>query len=222
MRVLFGVMVIVLLTAAAVDAAQIERFAFDSRAKMGVGGFITVDVYPVVLFRNGDALTDVKGLSFPGGTDAHKREHPAQWTKWRHANGEWQLQGKDGWKALPFKQTYTHLPADFRLKGRYRSLSGAGNVAMGGGQSVAAWSHYEFTADGRVVRGSGAGGRAESSGTVTAQARSPDRTGRYRIEGLKLTITYDDKSVEQRILITNPDDPESSIWLDGVGYAFTK
>jgi hypothetical protein len=33
-----------------------------------------------------------------------------------------------------------------------------------------------------------------------------------------LRITYDDGSVESRILIADPTDPKTAIWLDGVGY----
>jgi len=198
---------------------RIERFGFGSRTIMGVGGFLTVDIYPVVLFRDGDALKDVKGLSFPGGLEAHKRAHPGQWTKWRQAGGQWELAGKDGWEALPFKQTYAALPKDFRLDGLFRSVSGAGSVSIGGGQSVTAWSDYRFFPDGRVIRGGGAGSRTEEPVSVTTQNVAPNRRGRYQIDGLKLSIRYDDGSGEERILITNPQDPKSSIWLDGTGYA---
>ncbi len=195
--------------------AQIESFGFDTRMTMGVGGFMGLDVFPVVLFKNGDALKDVEGLSFTGGLAAHRRAKPNSWTRWRRSGGKLQLATTDEWSALAFQVLYPSLPADFRLNGRFRSLSGAGNAAIGGTQSVAAWRVYAFTPDGRVVRDNGAGG---GSADVAVSSVAPSQRGRYRTDGLVLHITYDDGSRESRILITNPNDPKSAIWLDGTGY----
>jgi hypothetical protein len=198
---------------------QIDSFGFNSRTKMGVGGFLTLDIYPIVLFRNGDALTNVGGLAFTGGLEAHKRAKPDEWTRWRSQNGKLQIARKSGWEALPFQTTYPKLPTNFKLNGLFRLISGTGTVAIGGSQSVTAWQDYNFSPDGRVVRGGGTGGRAESgNSSVTTSSAAPNQRGRYRIEGLTLHITYDDGSSERRILITDPKNPKSAIWLDGIGY----
>ncbi|RCJ24986.1 hypothetical protein A6S26_17455 [Nostoc sp. ATCC 43529] len=203
--------------------SQIDSFGFDSRMKMGVGGFLILDVFPVVLFRNGDALTNVKGLSFTGGLAAHKQAKPNEWTRWRNQGGKLQLARKDGWKALPFQTTYPKLPDGFKLDGLFYSLSGTGTVAIGGNDSIAAWKEYRFWPDGRVLRGQGAGGRAESGdSSVAVSSATPNQRGRYRVEGLTLNITYDDGSSERRILITDPKDPKSAIWLDGFSYVRRK
>jgi hypothetical protein len=198
--------------------AQIDSFGFDSRVAMGVGGFMTTDIYPVVLFRNGDALTDAAGLAFPGGIAAHKRAHPKDWTQWRRGPGKIELSGSKGWQAMSFRVTYPSLPSGFRLDGRFQHLGGTGNVGVGGTDSVTAWNEYRFSRDGRVVRGGGVGSRAEggNSSVVTSNI-APNRRGRYQIDGLGLNITYDDGSTERRILITDPKE-STVIWLDGVGY----
>ena len=199
--------------------ASIDSFAFNTRQRMGVGGFLTTDVVPVVLFRNGEALTAVEGLGHPGGIAAHKRAKPAAWTRWRRSGGELQIFGKSGWEKLPFQTTYSKLPDGLRLSGRFRRLSGSGNVAVGGTDAVTAFSEYRFTADGQVQRGGAAGARAQAgnSGVVT-QSTAPGRRGRYHIDGLTLHLRYDDGSSEQRILITDPKDPNRVLWLDGAGY----
>lgn len=202
---------------------SIDSFGFDTRPKMGVGGFIALDIYPIVLFRNGEVLTDVTGLSFPAGLAAHKRAHPDDWTRWRRSGGRLQLAKASGWDVMEFQTTYDRLPDGFRLDGAYRHLSGAGTLAVGGTQEVVAWNEYRFWSDGRVVRGGGAGGRAEAgNASVATSSVAPNRRGRYRVEGLTLRITYDDGSVESRLLITDPSDPRPAIWLDGVGYARTR
>ncbi|MEZ4702567.1 MAG: hypothetical protein R2834_19695 [Rhodothermales bacterium] len=199
--------------------ARIDQFGFDTRPKMGIGGFITLDIYPVVLLRSGEALTDVTGLSFAGGLDAHRRAYPEAWTRWRKTGGELQLEKRDGWQKLPFQTTYGALPADLKLDGLFRYLGGTGTQAVGGTSTVAAYTEYRFTSDGRVQRGGGAGSTASAGGTsVVSSQTAPARAGRYSIDGLVLRIRYDDGSSEQHILITDPAEPDGAIWLDGLGY----
>ncbi len=200
-------------------ARRIEAFGFDTRAQMGVGGFIGLAVYPVVLFRDGVALTDVEGLGFPDGIDAHRAAHPAKWTRWRKQGGEIQLMKKGEWDKLAFRRTYSTLPADFRLNGRFRRLSGTGNVAVGGASSVSVMTDYVFAADGRVARDNVVGSTASAGDKSVVTSRvAPNRRGRYTIDGITLRIRFDDGSQESRILVTDPADPKRAIWFDGDGY----
>lgn len=203
---------------------DIDSFGFHSAAAMGVGGFITTRIFPVVLFRNGDALLDVEGLAHPGGLAAHRDANADDWTRWRRAAGELQIEStkRDGareWRKLHFQTTYQELPDGFRLDGRYRSLSGVGNLAMGGSQSVTVFSEYSFARDGSVRRGGGVGSTAAAGdvSTVTAQA-APGQRGRYEVRGLTLQIRWDDGSTETRIIVADPTDPKTGLWLDGVSY----
>jgi hypothetical protein len=206
-------------TPAASIVALIDRFGFSTRPAMGVGGFIGLKIFPVVMFRDGSVLMDVEGLAFAGGLAAHRAAHADDWTRWRRQGSEYQLLNDGNWKKLAFQNTYSTLPANFRLAGRFRSVSGVGNLAIGGNQSVTVVSEYLFSADGRVVK-SGAVGATAGAGdisTVSSQV-SPAERGRYRIDGITLVMRFDDGTEEQRILVTDPSDPKSAIWLDGVGY----
>ena len=199
--------------------SQIDSFGFNTRPKMGIGGFIMLDIYPIVFFRNEDLLNDIEGLNFAGGIAAHRRVKPEEWTRWRRSFGKLEIHGEKGWETLEFQTTYPKLPNDFRLNGLFRSLSGGGTIAVGGNQSIAAWNDYRFSPDGRVVRGGGAGGRSEAGDiSVATSSVAPNQRGKYRIDGLTLQIKYDDGSSESRILVTDPKDPKSVIWLDGVSY----
>lgn len=200
--------------------AQIDAFGFDSRAAMGIGGFITTEIYPVVLFRDGRLLRDIEGLMFPGGVAAHQAAHAKQWTRWRREGGELQIAGEKGWTKLPFQSTFRQLPADMRLNGLYRRLGGTGNLAMGGTASVTVSNEYLFSPDGRVSRDASAGATASTGGTsVVTRSQAAGRQGRYRIDGVMLNIRYDDGSEESRLIVTDPKDPSGAIWLDGQGYA---
>lgn len=201
-------------------AAQIEGFAFDACATVGYGGMVLVSACPLVLLRNGDALKDVSGLAHPQGLAAHKAARAKDWTRWQRSGGSIQVQKADGWKNIAFNAIYPALPKDFRLDGSFRAMRGSGTQAIGGSQAVAAWTDLRFHGDGRVERGGGAGA-SESFGnsSVVSASKSAGRVGRYRIDGLTLAIRWDDGTSEHRLLIANPKDPKTAIWLDGEGYA---
>lgn len=199
--------------------AQIDSFAFDTRPKMGVGGFIALDIYPIVLLKNGEALTDVRGLRFPAGLTSHRAAEPQHWTRWRRSGAKVDVLKDGRWEPLPFDNTYARLPADLRLSGRFRSTSGVGNVAVGGQQSVTVVDEYRFSPDGRVARSGAVGSTAQAGDTRVATRGGPgERSGRYRMDGLLLHIDYDDGSREQRVLITDPAKPGGVLWLDGESY----
>ncbi|MCW5620235.1 MAG: hypothetical protein KIS79_03915 [Burkholderiales bacterium] len=199
---------------------QIDSFGFNLRTGSG-GGMVSVDIYPVVLFRNGDALQEIAQID-PAHIDPSVRRGGA-WTRWRRANGKLEIEGKQGWEALAFQRTYSTLPPDFRLDGLFRSLSGAGTATVGDTTAAAAWSAYRFFTDGRVIRGPGAGASAElQDASVAAGSMAPERRGRYRIDGLTLHIVYDDGREERTLFVTDPALPNSTIWIDGVGYARRK
>ena len=201
---------------------RIQSFGFDTKPGIGYGGMVMLRIYPVVLFRDGTALTDVAGLGDPGGLDAFRAAHPDAFTRWRRSGSELQVIKSGEWKRLAFPTTYSTLPADFRLDGSFRALSGVGSLATGGTASVTVVNEYRFTNDGRVLRGGVAGSSAASGDmSVVTRAARPDQRGQYRISGITLQITYDDGSSEQRILVTDPSAP-TTIWLDGIGYSQRK
>jgi hypothetical protein len=212
-------------TAPRVDAAKqsallagIDSIAFDDRPKMGMGGFIMLDIYPLVLFKSGEALTDVQGLLFPAGTAAHRAAHPDDWTRWRRAAGKIQLLKEQKWEELHYN-TFERLPPDLRLAGLFRQTGGTGNLAVGGNQSVVVVDDYRFGADGSVTRSGAFGSQAAAGDTsVVTSGRKGERRGRYRVDGLTLRIDYEDGGSEQRILIADPKDPTGTIWLDGEPY----
>jgi hypothetical protein len=202
---------------------QIDSFGFDTRMAMGVGSFLTTDIYPVVLFRDGSALTDITGLSDPNGITKNRSAHPNDWTRWRRSGGKVELQKSNVWEALPFPRTYASLPTNFRLEGLFRRLSGVGNIAAGGTQSASSVSEYRFWRDGTVLRGGTAGAAASTASSSTAvSSAQPDARGKYRIDGLVLSIAYDNGEKESHILVADPSDPKTAIWLDGRGYVQRK
>jgi hypothetical protein len=204
------------------EADGIQTVAFDTKTGVGYGGMLTFNPVPIVLFRNGDALRDVKGLNADGGIAAHRSAHPDQWTKWRRTGADIQIMTKDGWKKITYTATMDRLPNGYMLQGSYRSTSGTGNLATGGGDAVIAWSTISFDRQGGFSSGGGAGASSASDGgSVVTSGKAPNEYGRYSINGYTLTLNYADGRVERRMIVTEAAKP-SAIWLDGTGYTRRK
>lgn len=197
---------------------DIETVGFDTKIGTGYGGMLTFNPEPVVLFRNQEALRDADGLNHPGGRAAHKSTNPDDWTKWRRSGGAIEILKSDGWKKIAYTKTMDRLPKGFALDGSYRSSSGAGSLATGGGDAVIAWSNMSFDRQGGFVTGGGAGASSSSgAGSVVTSGKAPSEYGRYAIDGYTLTLNYADGRSERRMIVTDISDPKA-IWIDGTGY----
>jgi hypothetical protein len=199
-------------------ADGVQTVGFDTKTGIGYGGMLTFNPEPVVLFRNGEALRDAEGLNFAGGLAAHKSANPDDWTKWRRSGSAIEIMKSDGWKKITYTKTMDRLPSGFALQGTYRSTSGAGSLAIGGGDAVVAWSTMSFDRQGGFSSGGGAGASSSSSaGSVVTSGQAPNSYGRYSIDGYTLTLNYADGRTERRMIVTEVSDPKV-IWLDGTGY----
>jgi hypothetical protein len=209
-------------SAAIQNADGIQTVGFDTKTGFGYGGMLTFNPVPIVLFRNGDALRDVKGLNADGGLSAHKSANPDEWTKWRRSGAAIEILKSDGWKKITYTKTMDRLPSGFTLQGSYRSTSGGGSLATGGGDAVIAWSTMSFDAKGNFASGGGAGASSSSgAGTVVTSGKAPNEYGTYTINGYTLTLNYADGRTERRMIVTEAADPKV-IWLDGTGYTMRK
>jgi hypothetical protein len=74
-----------------------------------------------------------------------------------------------------------------------------------------------------VVKGGGSGSSAASGDiSVVSKSVADNQRGKYHIDGLILMLNFDDGSSESHILVTDPKDPKSVIWLDGASYVRRK
>jgi len=121
--------------------AAIDSVGFHSRPTTGYGGFIALDLLPVVLLRSGELLKDVSALRFPGGLAAR-------------------LLTEKGWAPLAFPKTHASLPQGLVLDGVFRDAGGTGNLAAGGSDAVTVWDEYRFNTDCRVDCSGGASSSA--------------------------------------------------------------
>jgi len=185
---------------------------------MGYGGMMVVRYDPAVLFASGDILLDVTGLADPGGVAADKVAHPDHWSKWRKTGNTYEYASRSGkWNGLVNNQVWTTPPSAAGLTGRFTATGGSGNTALGGTSAIFTQTSYTFQPGGHVTREGLASATSEAGSASAVASGHGNRSGRFAIDGLTLTITYDDGRKDTAILMTHPTD-ENIIWIDGVAY----
>jgi hypothetical protein len=201
---------------------DIQGYGLITQYGLGYGGMVTFNFEPVVLYRSGDMLKDLKGLANPAGATADRAANPKRWTRWRLAGGVYEYAQTDGKWGKIYNNKVWATPPLANLSGRYVTTGGGGNTAMGGTDAVFVQTTYEFLPGGRLVRDGFAsatssfeGGGARSS-TVTG-ARQGARAGRYTVDGLFMNIAYDDGGRDRVTFMTHPSDPDI-IWINGADY----
>lgn len=197
---------------------RIETVIMDSKMRMGVGGALYQETNPILLLDDGWAATTMKALVYPGGFDKHRQDHPSSWKEWRSSWGDFELLKGEEWQETAFDTEYEPLPEDTVLHNTYERLTGAGNVAVGGGDSVIIINGFQFFDNGRFIKGKHVSATAENGlGSVVVGSTSPDERGSYEIKDYVLTLNYDNGHKEMRGIVFDPDDTEV-IWLNGYSY----
>jgi len=201
-------------------SSEIQGYSLIQGYGTGYGGMITIRLEPVVLFKSGDLLTDLAGLSTPGGALADRRIHPAHWSQWRRNGSTYQYRDQDGSWATFYQNKVWTSQAVAALQGRYVRVGGTGSLATGGTDAVFSQSSFDFQPGGRVLREGFAGASASAgngASSVTSGGRATPRVGRYVVKDLGMAISYDDGASERLTLMTHPSDP-NIIWIDGLEY----
>lgn len=191
-------------------ADAIEFIVFDYLPRGG-----EFAVVPVMLFKNGEACTDMAMLTDYQSPEQHKRQHPNRWRQWRLQGDRVQLKGEGDWQDVQYQQQYAGFPEGYRFDHRYKRLN---SMSSGGGNFAMASRHIELNKDGTFVSGQAAFANSENS-TTGAQASvaslPDDQKGRYRVEGFLLRLEYDSGDVVHKSIVTDDQNDPEVIWING-------
>jgi hypothetical protein len=136
---------------------------------------MSLEAFPVALFKDGRALSDTTGLLYAAGLEADRTRFPTVWSQWRQNGADLQVQQADGsWKTL--NGTLPLAGNNVRRAGIYKALS----VAFSPSTSVIASAPYTLTDAGAIGRGSFAVGTRANVGAI---ATTPDKRGTCTIDG---------------------------------------
>ncbi|MCU0646385.1 MAG: hypothetical protein MUF00_00200 [Gemmatimonadaceae bacterium] len=175
----------------------------------GVGGAMTLEYAPHVLFADGSITSDLRDVATtPAEFAAWRGRDPSKWGTAR-ITGETVEVRWHGGPTETWKKMFRARPADttLQLEGRYRDMGGTGNTALGGSAMVAVWSDYTFGSGNSYERGGGAGATTSGGGgsVVTSSQRGAQR-GTYCVDRWTITFTGADGSTQRAWFYRFPDD----------------
>jgi hypothetical protein len=161
------------------------------------GEYISYDEISWLLLKSGWAVSPSAALD-PEGLDAHRAKNPKRWVKWRKLRAVYQLDYGKGWFTvnadIGSASVSPALKKGFRFAGSFKSTSGG---SVGDTHSLR-YKFWRFDANGRF--------ETSSAGTVTSKSSvggraSKDVGGRYEIDGVVLTLRYDDGTVKHATIV---------------------
>lgn len=191
----------------AANWTNVEGVYFRSFTGFGVGGMVTSDFEPLVLFRDG-TYYEVEGAALEDmDLAASRAAKPAKWGRWNRSGDSFILtnsKGKASQSKLQGGSFFKAFGAEAgggKLSAKYSRVWGGGDSALGGEMTIAAQTNLSFGPDGRYTRASGGGGigSGRSTGVATAAySRKAPQAGRYQIERHTITMTEPDGQVRRQ------------------------
>jgi hypothetical protein len=162
------------------NSAVLEGLYLLQETGFGVGGMITQTFTSYAVFQDGTISSDLNAAL--GGTGDRD---PKNWGQWqRQGNGfkvTWNNGETSDLGGQLFYKTFA-ATRDDRLQGKYLSIGGGGNTALGGNVLTASWENITFYANGRFEQGG-----SNSSG--------PAASGNYSLDGHTIELRYSNGSV---------------------------
>lgn len=192
-----------------------EAIMAETLPGFGVGGTITFDFRPIILFKDGYACRDITFLLENMPAETHRNMYPGRWTKWKLFDGKVALQsGEDRWTSLDFQYRYPPVAPDFTLDGVFSRLTGGGNTAFGGDTILAVQSAFLLTKDHRFRQSASS---AVMVGGAVAGSAPPDQIGSYEFDGYLATFRYDSGKTVTTTVVYTPQDP-NVVFINGRPY----
>jgi hypothetical protein len=201
-------------TVKGIKPADIDSIRFDM--------FDVTSIRPLILLKN-NIVCDCAEFNFDElNLAAVARKSPNDIGQWRVEGGKIQIKWtkSKNWSGLSFPNSKGKpLGDNWKGSGTYKRITSSGYGMPGGDNSASTFvsTMLTFSPDGRFSEGNVVSSTVEGGGSRTvAGGQSAAKSGRYKVEGWSLVLTYDNGKVERSTAITDND--PSTFWLGGKGY----
>lgn len=184
----------------AANWSKVEGVYFKSYTSFGVGGLMTQEYEPVVLFNDG-SYYEVEGPALEDiDLAAARQAKPRDWGRWTRSGDSFTFtndRGKTSTTRLQGGSFFKAFGGDAtggRLSATYSRVSGGGNSALGGELTIGSQTDLTFNPDGTFGRKSGGGaiGSGSQSGVGMGVSGRSGGAGRYAIDRYTITLTGPD------------------------------
>jgi len=178
--------------------------------QLGIGGGLTPNPRPIILFKDGSATTDINFVVRDLDVPTHKSMFPETWTEWKVVDGKVARKKEMNWTSLDFQLKYPPNPSSLTFDDTFEHLSGAtiGETTAFSQRSV------RFFPDHKVIWGSTVG---VTGPNVVFGSFPPDQRGTYQIDGYAIEFKWDDGKTTRSSFVWNEQDP-GAVFIAGAGY----
>ncbi len=179
---------------AGVSEAQIAGIYCRPAYGGGVGGGVSVSYEPVLVLKDGTYCGGFDAPPSEFDAAASRRKDPSAWGRWRRSGGEIQTENRGGgWEKSGWIGPLPPSGPGQTLSGRYTSISGGGDAALGGGVTIGITDEFTFLPGGRFV----AGHTNSISSASVAGGASRSASGTYAISRNAITLRFADGTVKR-------------------------
>lgn len=175
-------------------AEGVMRIALLLDYEMGYGGYIYPAYNPYIFFKNGVVVKEPYIPVDEINTGNVSKDVGGNWGTWKQNGDKMDIvwhDGKTSEKDWPGNDTIT-AGSNEKIQGSFISISGNGNLSIGGDVGVLSSGRMSFTSDGwftnEKVNGGGTSEVTSYSKLTTA--------GKYKIDGYKITLTFNNGVVK--------------------------
>ncbi|MFB2119051.1 hypothetical protein [Parapedobacter sp. 2B3] len=168
--------------------SNVERISLLLDYEAGYGGYVYPVHNPYVFFKDGRYVKEPKIPVNELNLDALTTEQAVNWGTWKRSGSDVILTNRDGddsEKEWPGAQAFAAKKGE-SLSGAFGSISGGGNLAVGGTVGVISYSSMTFTPDGWFTNEKLGGGTNSDHSAFSRQTSA----GRYELDGYTITLNF--------------------------------
>lgn len=202
----------------------VENIVFDLDYQYGVGGAAYPVYKLVVLFADGVACQCLEVAVDDIDVEAIRRESPERVGSWTRSGADYVVR----WTGVSKPETLKvsvgppkPLPGSSSLRGKYQSISGGGNTALGGGVISASVKDLQFFADGSFAQSNA---RLMQSNAAVVSGKQ-GKSGVWSLAGSTLALTYADENRVRTTVFYSAKRKSSAdfgrfgvLWIGGEGF----
>jgi hypothetical protein len=189
----------------AANWSKVQDVYFRSYTGFGVGGGVTIEFEPIILFKDG-SYYEIEGPALEDvDLAASRAANPRKWGRWKQQGNMFTLinsQGKSRDHTLQQGSFFKAFPASGpeALTGSYKTIGGGGNSAIGGDVTIATKNVLTFLPGGGFTnqRSTGAINGGGWTGVGSAVSARSGGQGRFKVDRYTLVIDRPDGQRERK------------------------
>jgi hypothetical protein len=195
-----------------------ERAILHLEYRYGFGGFVEVVYKPYLLFKDGSIYENLDTSLDKLDLAKSKQQETEHWGTWKKEGDDlvitWNQEDPEKWKKETIFEAKPAVAGE-KINGKFRSLTGRGNLALGGDVLVFTTTTIAMD-DNKFTFETTSGGSTSSVTSYTSE----DKAGTYALDGYTITLRFNNGSVEKKFFYFFPD--EKTVFGIGTRYFVKK